>query len=100
MVVRAADLNRDGAVDLAIGACCQGSDVTYGAFFTAIGKGDGTFTVAKAFDQSDGTKLTVADVTGDGLPDLIMPYQGCHTPCAGVEVGTNQGGDIPALRRR
>jgi hypothetical protein len=92
VVVRAADLNRDGVVDLAIGACCQGTDVTYGAFFTAIGKGDGTFTVAKAFDQSDGTKLTVADVTGDGLPDLVIAYQGCHTPCAGVEVATNQGG--------
>jgi hypothetical protein len=92
VVVRAADLNRDGTVDLAIGACCQGTDVTYGAFFTAIGKGDGTFTVAKAFDQPDGTKLTVADVTGNGLPDLVIPYQGCHTPCAGVEVATNQGG--------
>ena len=67
---------------------------TFGAFFTAVGKGDGTFTLAKAFDQSDGTKLTVADVTGDGLPDLVIPYQGCHTPCAGVEVATNQNGSF------
>ena len=94
VVVRAADLNRDGAVDLAIGACCQGTDVTFGAYYIATGKGDGTFTVAKAMDQSDGTKLTVADVTGDGLPDLVMPYIGCHTPCNGVEIATNQSGSF------
>jgi hypothetical protein len=90
-VVRAGDINRDGVADIAIGSCCQGTDVTFGAYFVATGQGDGTFTVAKAFDESDGTKLAVADVTGDGLADLVMPYQGCHTPCAGVEVAINQG---------
>jgi hypothetical protein len=90
-VIRAGDFNRDGVVDLAIGACCQGTDVTFGAFFIATGHGDGTFTVAKAFDQSDGTKLTVADVTRDGRPDMVMPYVGCHTPCLGVEVAANNG---------
>jgi len=59
-----ADLNRDGVVDLAIGACCQGTDVSYGAFFTAIGKGDGTFAVAKAF----GLEATRCDT-----PDQLTP---------------------------
>lgn len=89
--IRAADLNADGKVDLAIGACCQGSDVTYGAFYVYQGNGDGTFTQKFSSDQSDGTKLTVADVTADGLPDLVMPYVGCHTPCDGVEVIVNNG---------
>ena len=90
-VVRASDVNRDGSTDIVIGACCQGSDVTFGAFFLAAGHGDGTFTVSKLFDQSDGTKLPVADVTRDGSPDLVIPYRGCHTPCTGVEVATNNG---------
>ena len=91
MQVRLADLNNDGKLDLAIGACCQGSDVTYGAFYAYAGNGDGTFTNKFSSDQADGTKLTVADVTGDGLPDLILPYIGCHTPCNGVEVAVNGG---------
>ncbi len=94
-VIRAGDFNRDGVMDLAIGSCCQGGDVTYGAFYLATGKGDGTFSVQKLFDQSDGTKLTVADVTRDGAPDLIMPYVGCHTPCMGIEVEANVGGTFP-----
>jgi hypothetical protein len=89
--VRAADLNRDGILDLAIGACCQGPDVTFGAFYVAGGNGDGTFSIKFSSNQSDGTKLTVGDVTGDGLADLIMPYVGCHTPCDGVEVAINDG---------
>jgi hypothetical protein len=89
--VRAADLNHDGVVDLAIGACCQGTDVTYGAFYAAAGNGDGTLAIRSSSNQSDGAKLTVADVTGDGLADMIMPYVGCHTPCDGVEIATNAG---------
>ena len=88
-------LNEGGRNDLAIGSCCQGEDVTYGAFFLATNNGDGTFTLQKLFDESDGTKLTVADVTRDGAPDLVIPYRGCHTPCMGIEVEANVGGTFP-----
>ena len=90
-VIRAGDFNADGVTDLAIGACCQGEDVIFGAFYLAVGKGDGSFNVQKLFDQSDGRKLTTADVTRDGRADLIMPYVGCHTPCMGIEVAVNNG---------
>jgi hypothetical protein len=28
--------------------------------------------------------ITAADLDGDGITDLIIPFRGCHTPCVGV----------------
>ena len=31
------------------------------------------------------------DVNQDGLSDMLMPYEGCHTPCQGAVVAMNNG---------
>jgi uncharacterized protein (TIGR03437 family) len=58
-----ADFNRDGKLDLAV-------PVTTGLLI-ALGKGDGTFFPATTY-PADTTEVTVADVNGDGVPDLVL----------------------------
>ncbi|HEY4094550.1 MAG TPA: FG-GAP-like repeat-containing protein [Baekduia sp.] len=60
----AADFDGDGAVDLAV------AGVT-GDVSVLLGHGDGTFAPAVHYAAPRSYALTVADVDGDGVPDLI-----------------------------
>jgi hypothetical protein len=45
-----------------------------------LGKGDGTFGTAQTFDVGmDPTSVAVADLNGDGIPDLVVTNQGGNT---------------------
>jgi uncharacterized protein (TIGR03437 family) len=72
----AADVNRDGKLDLLVGS---GAIVTglNGAFQTylLLGRGDGTFQSASQVVAS-GYPLFVADLNGDGIPDLGVQLSG------------------------
>jgi hypothetical protein len=64
-----ADLNRDGKID----AVVQSFDG--GSVAVLLGNGDGTFqpdSVYNLFNSCEGQSMTVADVNGDGIPDLAI----------------------------
>ena len=88
-----ADVNGDGTPDLAA------SDTLDGTVGVLLGKGDGTFRMRASsvyrsgglFDQS----VSVADVNGDGRPDLLVAVRcrtpACTTGAAAVLLGNRNG---------
>ncbi len=77
-VSAAADLNHDGNLDL-VAVAYAGNGQGY-VLSVLLGKGDGTFTVLPPtnlpFESSYGpTVVSVADVNGDGIPDLVWAIQ-------------------------
>ncbi|MHB8645233.1 MAG: FG-GAP repeat domain-containing protein [Thermomicrobiales bacterium] len=89
-----ADLDGDGALDIAVTDRCAGVGCT--ALFK--GKGDGTFTTAGLYGTGQGTltdsqsnALRAADLSGSGYPDLVAPVStGGFTPAGFVSVIRNR----------
>jgi uncharacterized membrane protein len=69
------DVNGDGKLDLVVADSCQSFNCTAsGAVGVLLGNGDGTFQPAVAYD-SGGSRphsLVVADVDGNGAPDILV----------------------------
>ncbi len=85
--VAAADFNRDGNLDLAV-VSIIGDPNTVSVL---LGNGDGTFQPAKTISASDALSVWVADVNGDGLPDLLLSTLPYVTVLIGNGDGTFQG---------
>src|SRR6266571_3814259 len=70
-----ADVNGDGKPDLLVGGACPNGDCMAGGTVSVLlGNGDGTFQAwvnYSAAPSGSGT-VVVADVNGDGKPDLIL----------------------------
>jgi hypothetical protein len=85
--VAVADVNGDGKKDLVVANCsatvssCTGGGGTVGVL---LGNGDGTFQTAKTFLSGGSTPfgVAVADVNGDGRPDIVAAN------CGGASCGT------------
>jgi len=85
VVARSADFNRDGRADLAIAQGEASSDLLVG-----ISNGDGTFSFkAVRYPQLwDTGGLDVADLNGDGIPDLSVARAASLTVFQGLGDGT------------
>src|ERR1039458_8660903 len=73
------DVNGDGKLDLVVGNQCASSDCeesSQGLVSVLLGNGDGTFQPAVVYGSGGGaptpTSVAVADVNGDGIPDLLV----------------------------
>ncbi|MBL8207516.1 MAG: VCBS repeat-containing protein [Blastocatellia bacterium] len=82
MDIRAADLNRDGKLDL-VTANGRTNEITL-----LFGNGNGSFSVAGTYPVgTDPRSVTIADFNGDGNPDIAVGNRGS----AGVHLFLNNG---------
>ena len=105
-----ADVNGDGKPDLVVANICLTSQAQLcstgfvnGAVSVLLGNGDGTFRTAVTYDSKGLYALaaTVADVNGDGKPDILVANRGCQRFCGNgtvaVLLGNGDGTFQPAV---
>ena len=99
--VAVADVNLDGKPDLVVANMCASSSCTNGSVSLLLGNGDGTFQTAPNYGTGaqDAYSVAVADVNGDGNPDLVVANE-CSTCANGsvsVLLGNGDGTFQPAV---
>ena len=97
VAIAVADLNGDGKPDLV--ASSLGNNTVRPTVRVLLGNGDGSFQTAdpsRTFDVDPGPEsIAVADITGDGIPDLVVAYYGAAfapSKTVSVLVGQADGG--------
>ena len=95
--LRAADLNRDGKVDIVVSGytCCAAA--RSGVILVSLGRGDGTFAPPNGTAMEPSAWFTLADVDGDARLDLLHPSFDDREVIV-VEYGDGDGGFTSALR--
>ena len=90
MAVAIADVNGDGKPDLLVANYYAPGD---GAVGVLLGNGDGTFQPAVAYDSGTpgAWTVTVADVNGDGKPDLVVGSFDSFESAVSILLGNGDG---------
>jgi hypothetical protein len=88
--IAVADVNHDNKPDLLV-AVCETTGCDHGAAAVLLGNGDGTFQAAVDYDSggAGANGIAVADVDGDGKPDLLVANW--VTSSVGVLLGNGDG---------
>ena len=92
-----ADVNNDGHPDVVVANFGQSSSNNTGAVSVMLGKGDGTFQARVGYSSIGlgTTSVAVADVNGDGHPDLVVANwcqnYGCPNGGLSVLFGNGDG---------
>jgi Big-like domain-containing protein/VCBS repeat protein len=101
-----ADFNGDGKLDLVVANCGSGCQTGTGTVGVLLGNGDATFQTAVTYGTGGigAHQVIVADVNGDGKPDLIIPNTGQTSQncpygpgSVGVLLGKGDGTFEPAV---
>jgi FG-GAP-like repeat len=97
LFVAVADVNCDGKFDLVVANRCDNSGcLSEGLVTVLLGNGDGTFQAAVGYGSGGlfASAGAVADVNGDGKPDLLVANQCADSNCDGsvaVLLGNGNG---------
>jgi hypothetical protein len=98
--VAVADVNGDGKPDLVVANFCVSSELggcMTGSVSVLLGKGDGTFQAPVTYNSGGygASSVAVADVNGDGKPDLLVANRffcgSTNTACVGILLGNGDG---------
>jgi hypothetical protein len=101
--VAVSDVNGDGKLDLVVANLCPDVNCKHGVLGVLLGNGDGTFQPAVNYDSGgwETTSVAVADVNGDGKPDLLavnwLCNSNCHYGSVGVLLGKGDGTFQPVV---
>jgi Bacterial Ig-like domain (group 3)/FG-GAP-like repeat/Abnormal spindle-like microcephaly-assoc'd, ASPM-SPD-2-Hydin len=91
--VAVADVNGDGKLDIIVAHnCATATSCANGVVSVLLGNGDGTFQPAVTYGSGgvDAYSVAIADVNGDGKPDLLVANF-CITTCGGSSVDGSAG---------
>jgi hypothetical protein len=103
--LRITDLNGDGNPDLVVSECSNACQDRVGLVGVLLGNGDATFQSAVTYSSGgfNSVSVVVADVNGDGKPDLVVAnecsiFDGCPgvIGSVGVLLGNGNGTFQPA----
>lgn len=92
-----ADVNGDGKLDLVVAnRCIDNGCLVEAVVAVLLGNGDGTFQAAVTYNTGGlfATSVAVADVNGDGKPDLVVGNDCADSNCdgsVGVLLGNGDG---------